>query len=161
MNDKLEIKNENEFTSSSLLELLHLHKTHCEAETPIESCHRLDIDGLRATDVTFWVAWLQDKAVGMIGLKDLGEAHGEVKSMHVLKAMRGEGLADRLFSIMKDEADKRGYQRLSLETGNSDNFQPATRFYQKYGFLPCAPFADYREDPNSLFMTLTLDNARA
>ena len=36
-------------------------------------------------------------------------------------------------------------------------FAPARALYTRYGFEPCAPFADYREDPYSEFMTLELD----
>ncbi|HYR83505.1 MAG TPA: GNAT family N-acetyltransferase, partial [Terriglobia bacterium] len=31
-------------------------------------------------------------------------------------------------------------------------FAPAHNLYTKFGFKTCGPFADYVEDPNSLFM---------
>lgn len=40
-------------------------------------------------------------------------------------------------------------------------FQPARALYASFGFTPCAPFGDYLEDPNSVFMTLTIDEASA
>lgn len=46
-----------------------------------------------------------------------------------------------------------GFTRLSLETGSDDFFLPARKLYEKFGFTYCAPFADYRLDPNSVFMT--------
>ena len=52
-----------------------------------------------------------------------------------------------------DEAVARGYARLSLETGSMAFFEPARRLYAAFGFVPCAPFGDYRPDPNSVFMT--------
>lgn len=36
-------------------------------------------------------------------------------------------------------------------------FLPARRLYEKAGFQYCNPFAHYKEDPNSLFMTLNID----
>ena len=51
---------------------------------------------------------------------------------------------------------QRGYTRLSLETGTQPGFVPARRLYESFGFVECGPFADYREDPNSVFMTLEL-----
>ena len=157
----MDIHLERDFADASLLRLLQLHKEHCEAETPIESCHRLDVDGLRADDLTFWVAWENTIAsgaiaTGMIGLKEINATHGEVKSMNVLKQARGLGLADRLFEIMKSEAQVRGYQRLSLETGASPNFRAAIGFYKRHGFDTSDPFEGYQADPNSIFMTLTL-----
>lgn len=53
-------------------------------------------------------------------------------------------------------AKARGYHRLSLETGSSPAFDPAHALYLRYGFEYCGPFADYKEDPFSRFMTLTL-----
>jgi putative acetyltransferase len=49
-----------------------------------------------------------------------------------------------------------GMMRLSLETGSGDYFAPARALYRRHGFVECAPFADYRLDPNSVFMTLSL-----
>jgi putative acetyltransferase len=46
--------------------------------------------------------------------------------------------------------------RLSLETGSWAYFEPARALYRRYGFTECAPFGGYREDPNSIFMTLVL-----
>jgi putative acetyltransferase len=48
------------------------------------------------------------------------------------------------------------FTRLSLETGSADFFLPARRLYAKFGFEVCEPFADYRPDPHSVFMTRTL-----
>ena len=33
---------------------------------------------------------------------------------------------------------------------------PARRLYEKFGFEYCEPFADYRPDPLSVFLTRTL-----
>jgi putative acetyltransferase len=54
------------------------------------------------------------------------------------------------------EARRRGYRRVSLETGSQDFFAPARRLYARHGFVVCEPFADYVADPNSVFMTLHL-----
>jgi putative acetyltransferase len=49
-----------------------------------------------------------------------------------------------------------GFSRLSLETGATDPFRSARRLYEKFGFGYCGPFADYRLDPLSVFMTRAL-----
>ena len=59
--------------------------------------------------------------------------------------------------VLMMEAKRRGYHRLSLETGSMPFFKPARALYQKFGFKPCAPFATYKEDPNSVFMHLELE----
>ena len=47
-------------------------------------------------------------------------------------------------------------RRLSLETGSWPYFLPARALYARHGFVECGPFGDYREDPNSVFLTRTL-----
>ncbi|MBF4280419.1 GNAT family N-acetyltransferase, partial [Vibrio anguillarum] len=49
-----------------------------------------------------------------------------------------------------------GYQKVSLETGTQQFFQPARNLYEKFGFTYCEPFADYEVDPHSYFMTREL-----
>jgi putative acetyltransferase len=55
-----------------------------------------------------------------------------------------------------DEAHRRGYSRLSLETGSQPAFAPARALYGSFGFADCGPFAGYGPDPNSVFMTRLL-----
>ena len=49
-----------------------------------------------------------------------------------------------------------GCTRVSLETGSMDAFAPARALYTRFGFVACAPFGDYREDPYSVCMTRML-----
>lgn len=133
--------------------LLRRHLDTMAEHSPPESRHALDLSGLRAPDVTFWSVWSGDALVGFGGLKELDPHHGEIKSMHTAKAARGQGIAARILEYITGEAVSRGYQRLSLETGSMAAFAPARKLYEKHGFTFCAPFADYRLDPNSTFMT--------
>ncbi len=121
----------------------------------------LDLDDLRAPEVTFWTAWEEEDLLGCGALKALDDVHGEIKSMHTAEAHRGKGVAARLLQHIIDEAQKRSFRRLSLETGSMEAFSPARRLYEKFGFVECPPFADYRLDPYSLFMTRELSPAVA
>ena len=140
--------------------LLAHHHAFTSAESPPESRHALDLDGLRQADVTVCVAWEgsdSDAALMGIGaLKALAPDHGEVKSMHTAEMFRGRGVAAAILGWVVDEARRRAYRRLSLETGSMAAFAPARALYARHGFVPCAPFGPYREDPNSAFMTLKL-----
>jgi putative acetyltransferase len=71
--------------------------------------------------------------------------------MRTAAGFRRRGVAAKLLRHIVEEAQRRGYQKLSLETGSMGFFEPARRLYASFGFEPCAPFADYREDPNSVF----------
>jgi putative acetyltransferase len=136
--------------------LLHTHQTRARAETARGSAHALDLSGLRSPDVTFWSAWEGDSVVGVGALRRLSADHGEVKSMHTAEAARGQGVGSALLRQIMATARAGGMSRLSLETGAWPYFAPARALYARHGFVECGPFGDYREDPNSVFMTLVL-----
>jgi putative acetyltransferase len=145
-----------DLSGADIQALLQRHLDTMAEHSPPESRHALDLTGLCAKDVTFWSIWHEAELVGCGALKELDPAHGEIKSMHTTKARRGQGIAAAMLEYILDEARGRGYQRLSLETGSMAAFAPAHALYSKYGFTDCPPFASYREDPNSIFMTRTL-----
>ena len=68
----------------------------------------------------------------------------------------GRGVAMTLLSHIIETARRRGYRKLSLETGSGKAFEPALALYRKFGFEYCGPFADYQDDPFSRFMTLAV-----
>jgi ferritin-like protein len=94
--------------------------------------------------------------LGCIGLKKLDDTHGEIKSMRTSSTHLRRGVAAALLQHVIDEAMRRSYDRLSLETGSGPGFEAAHALFSKFGFIACGPFADYREDPFSRFMTLEL-----
>ncbi|MBA3556171.1 MAG: GNAT family N-acetyltransferase [Gemmatimonadales bacterium] len=138
--------------------LLHTHLTRARAETARGSAHALDLSGLRAPEVTFWSAWEGDAVVGVGALKRLSADHGEVKSMHTAEAARGRGVGSALLREIMAAARACGMSRLSLETGSWPYFAPARALYARRGFVECGPFGGYRQDPNSVFMTLALSD---
>ncbi len=123
------------------------------ATSPPESKHALDLEGLRKPDVTFWAAWVGETLAGCGALKELDSTHGEIKSMRVARSHRGQGVGAAIVQHLISEGVRRGYQRLSLETGSMAFFEPAHRLYQRFGFEFTGPFGNYRVDPNSCFMT--------
>jgi putative acetyltransferase len=139
-----------------VVDLLHTHVIRARAETAPGSDHALDLSGLRAPEVTFWSAWEGDAVVGVGALKRLSGDHGEVKSMHTTEAARGRGVGSAMLRQIMAAARAHGMSRLSLETGSWPYFEPARALYARHGFVECAPFGEYREDPNSVFMTLAL-----
>lgn len=124
--------------------------------SPPESVHALALDELRKPDVTFWTAWSDSELLGCGALKELSPHHGEIKSMRTFLAHRRKGVGRAILAHIIEEARRRSYTRLSLETGSMEAFKPAQRLYESFGFTFCAPFADYRDDPNSVYMTLEL-----
>jgi putative acetyltransferase len=136
--------------------LLEAHLDNSRQWSPPGSIHALDLDRLRAPEITFWTAWDGADLLGCGALKALGPDHGEIKSMHTAARHRGRGVAADLLAHIVAEARSRGYRRLSLETGSMAGFAPARALYARFGFTPCGPFGGYAPDPNSAFMTLDL-----
>ena len=133
----------------------HLHDMH--QLSPPESVHALDLTALIKPEITFWTVWSQGELLGCGALKELTPAHGEIKSMRTTSAHRRKGVARAMLQHIIAEARRRSYARLSLETGSMSAFEPARSLYERFGFTCCSPFADYVEDPNSVFLTRTLD----
>lgn len=138
--------------------LLEEHLTNMRQITPPESIHALPIEGLRKPEVTFWSAWENGELLGCGALKELNAQHGEIKSMRTTARHRRKGVAKAILDYIVGEAKRRGYRRLSLETGSMEAFEPARQLYACAGFSVCGPFADYTDDPNSVFMEKTLKN---
>ena len=136
--------------------LFQRHTADMQADTPPESIHMLPASGLAHPAIAFFVARADGIPVAMGALKDLGSGHGELKSMHVLAEHRGRGLSRMMLNHLVDHALANGLTRLSLETGVQPTFVAARGLYTRAGFSECPPFADYRPDPNSVFMTRAL-----
>ena len=142
-----------DLSSSQIQTLLQEHLQSALLHSPPESVHALDVEGLRQPDVTFWAAWDNTELLGCGALKELSAQHGEIKSMRTATPHLRKGVARSMLQHIIDEGRRRGYNRLSLETGSMDAFEPARRLYAAFGFTCCGPFADYVEDPYSVFMT--------
>jgi putative acetyltransferase len=155
MSSSLKIKID-DLNGPEISELLAEHLRCMAAVSPPESRHALNLDGLRQPGITFWSAWLDRELVGCGALKELDAEHGEIKSMRTLAVRQRQGIGSFVLHHLISEAKRRGYTRLSLETGSMPYFAPAHALYQKFGFKRCSPFADYREDPNSFFFTREL-----
>lgn len=137
-------------------DLMARHTEAMHADTPPESIHMLDASELAVPDIAFHVMREDGRPIGMGAVKRISADEGEIKSMHVLAELRGRGLARRMLDHLIAEAQATGITRLSLETGSQDSFLAARRLYETAGFVPCAPFGDYREDPMSVYLTLSL-----
>jgi putative acetyltransferase len=136
--------------------LLSEHLRSMYLHSPPESVHALDLERLRAPDITMWTVWEERELLGCGALKELERDHGEIKSMRTATRYLRKGVASALMRHLLAEARRRSYRRLSLETGSMAAFAPARELYRRFGFRPCGPFGEYREDPNSVFMTREL-----
>jgi len=147
-----------DLSGPEIRELLEEHLASMYLHSPPESVHALPIAGLRKPEITFWTAWENGELLGCGALKELNAQHAEIKSMRTSARHLRKGVATALVDYIVDSARRRGYRRLSLETGSMEAFEPARQLYASFGFADCGPFADYVEDPNSVFMTKDLSD---
>ena len=139
-------------------ELLHEHLRNMALHSPPESVHALDLEDLQKPEIRFWTVWEDSELLGCGALKELDASHAEIKSMRTSTKHLRKGVARHLLKHMIEHAKLRGYKRLSLETGSMDAFEPARKLYAGFGFSYCEPFADYVDDPNSVFMKKELND---
>ena len=137
-------------------QLLQEHLRSVSLHSPPESIHALDLEALRRPEIAFWTAWEGAELLGCGALKELDSRHGELKSMRTALPHLRKGVARAVLDHMIAEARRRGYTRLSLETGSMQAFAPARELYISRGFSYCEPFAQYVPDPYSSFMTKAL-----
>ncbi|MGI9236331.1 MAG: GNAT family N-acetyltransferase [Woeseiaceae bacterium] len=145
-----------DLSGKAVAALLREHLESMERNSPPGSVYALDLDGLRARDVTLWSVWEGDSLLGCGALKELDARHGEIKSMRTARAHLRQGVAGMMLRHLIDESRDRGYSRLSLETGSGPAFAAADALYRAFGFDYCGPFGDYCDNPFSRFMTLEL-----
>jgi putative acetyltransferase len=153
MNVQIRIDN---LTDPRIAEFLEEHLKDMRRISPPESVHALDLERLKKPEITFWSAWEASELVGCGALKRLDAEHTELKSMRTSSLRRRTGVGKLILEYILSEARRRGYRRMSLETGSMPFFEPARSLYASYGFIRCAPFADYKEDPYSVCMTRAL-----
>ena len=143
-------------TSAPVRSLIATHLRLMRASSPACSVHALEITALQAPPTRFWSAWSDEELVGCCALKPISEVHGELKSMHVVEARRGQGFAEAILEFVEAFAASLAMRRISLETGSQEAFAPARRFYQRSGYQACEPFGSYSPSPDSCFLTKTL-----
>tara|TARA_Y100001970_G_C14114699_1_gene792887 strand:+ start:738 stop:1205 length:468 start_codon:yes stop_codon:yes gene_type:complete len=138
--------------------LLKKHFVELRAASPEGSAHVLDIPGLQVPSIKFWSLWEDDQLMGCGALKFLDKEHGEFKSIRIEDSFRGKGNGIKVINHLIDEAKKLKIKKLSIETGTGKFFAPARKLFDNCGFKPCKPFAHYKEDVNSLYLTKLLNN---
>ena len=148
---------EGNFDHPEVNELLKKHFIELRAASPEGSAHVLDIPGLKVTSIKFWSLWENDKLIGCGALKFLEKDHGEFKSIRVHNDYRNKGNGIKVIKHLIEEAKKLNIKRISIETGAGKFFEPARRLFQKCDFKPCEPFAHYKKDINSLYLSKLID----
>jgi putative acetyltransferase len=139
-----------------VLALLEEHLRNMYELSPPDQVFAFDASKLRAPGIVFWTAWKDEALLGCAALKELSATQGEVKSMRTPASLRRHGAGRALLNHILQVARERGYRELFLETGRHPAFTPAQTLYRSVGFRECGPFGTYKENGNSVFMSLDL-----
>ena len=149
---------EGNFDNSKVHNLLIKHFIELRSVSPEGSAHVLDINGLKDPSIKFWSLWDENNLMGSGALKFLDKEHGEFKSIRVSDKFRGKGNGSKVINHLINEAKKLNIKRLSLETGAGDFFLAARKLFLKCGFETCEPFSNYKDNINSVYMTMQINN---
>ena len=149
---------EGNFDNPEVNELLTKHFIELRAASPEGSAHVLDIPGLKDKSIKFWSLWENENLLGCGALKFLDKDHGEFKSIRVHDKFRKKGNGIKVIKHLIIEAKKLNIKRLSIETGAGDFFIPARKLFKKCNFEPCDPFAHYKDDINSIYLTKLINH---
>ena len=137
-----------------VLALLEEHLGNMYELSPPHQVCGSDASKLKSPGVTFWTAWNGELLLGCAALKELSATEGEIKSMRTPNALRRTGAGRALLNHIIEVARSRAYRVLYLETGRHPAFLPAQTLYRSAGFVLCEPFGSYRENGNSVFMSM-------
>ncbi len=146
----------NDLADPAVLALLQMHLDEMHQWSPACKVHALPAERLRESDVSFFAAWDGEALAAVGALKELDGERGELKSMRAAPEYRGKGAGEAILLRLMEEARRRGYRWLGLETGGTPEFEPAVALYRKHGFVECAPFGNYVSDDFSRCMDLSL-----
>ena len=149
---------EGNFDNHEVHELLIKHFIELRSVSPKGSTHVLDITGLKDASIKFWSLWEENDLMGSGALKFLDKKHGEFKSIRVSDKFRGKGYGLKVINHLIYEAKKLKIKRLSLETGAGEFFLTARKLFNKCGFETCEPFSHYKNDINSVYMSMLINN---
>jgi putative acetyltransferase len=136
--------------------LIEVHFKFGRSHSPPEDAYALDVDGLLDPEVTLFSIRSRGELLAIGALKRLDDQHVELKTMHTVEHARGRGIGRAMLDYLLAAARNRGFESVSLETGSMEAFAPARSLYTSAGFASCEPFGDYRQSPNSTYMSRRL-----
>ena len=150
-----------DFEDDRVKAMLTRHLEGMHANSPPGHVFALDWSGLQEPAISFYTLWEGEELLGFGALKELDPSSGEIKSMRTADAQLRKGIARTILDHIIAEARRRGYTRLSLETGSGPAFEPALALYRKRGFTDGGAFGSYEKSPFNQFLHLDLDLTEA
>ncbi len=137
-------------------ELLAESDAYSAALYPPEARYSVDAAFLARPQVRFFLARLNNHAVGCGALVLGADGIGELKRVVVREAARGRGVGRRLINTIEAEASRERIHTIRLETGPQNH--AALALYLRQGYRRCGPFGRYLPGPHSVFMEKSISD---
>lgn len=102
------------------------------ADLPIDDEDLDTIPSTYAGRGDFWLALMEGKVVGTVGLKDMGDNIVKLKRMFVSSTLHGKGVGEALLTHALNHAKSQGFTKMILNT--NERMTRAHHFYEKHGF---------------------------
>ena len=102
-------------------------------DLPIDDPDLEKIDEIYSGKGRFWVALEDDRVVGTVAIRDLGDNVATLNRMFVLVDQHGSGVGQRLFDEAMGFAQEQGFTKVVLNT--HELMGRAHHFYEKNGFV--------------------------
>jgi len=129
--------------------LIHAADAQAASLYPAESNHLVDVEALAQPTVIFCVARVDEAVAGCAAALIAPDGYAEIKRMFVCDAARGRGLGGQILAFLEEQLRQHGVGTARLETGVYSH--AAIRLYERMGYVRIGPFADYWDDPLSVF----------
>lgn len=119
---------------------------------PVCSNHMASAEELASEDAVFLGAFAGGQLLGIGGavIKSEPEIFAELKSIFVAPEGREQGIGTQLLEKIEAAIRDKNIQQIYLETGIKQ--EAAIALYENSGYIHCAPFGFYEDDPLSIFM---------
>ena len=130
-------------------DLAAYHQREMHRASPPGTDFALDVSGLEKDGITIMGAWEEQSLIAIGALKRLPDGQAELKSMRTHPDHLGKGAASAILEALIAMAAQEGFDRLSLETGTAEAFQPAIKLYTKRGFERGDAFSEYVNGPHN------------
>ena len=88
----------------------------------------------------FWCLFDDDRVIGTVAVKKLGDKVCELKCMYLYREYQGQGLGRRLAETAMSFAREKGFEKMLLDTVST--YENALRLYEKLGFVPTERYND-------------------
>ncbi len=138
------------FDDPQLSTILKMSDDYMLALYPADTCMLENAEALRASKATVLGYFDLDMLVATLAIKPLLEKTSELKRIFVLPEFRRQGIAEKIIRAAEKLCERKGVERLCLETGI---YQPeAIALYAKLGYMECESYLTCVNDELSVFM---------